>query len=273
MKIHPAYEMLRPGKKFPNVWCPGCGHGIVQGAIIRAVERLGINRDEVAMVSGIGCSSRMPVYVDFNSLHTAHGRALPFATGVKLHNPKLHVIVITGDGDALAIGGNHFIHAARRNMELTVILMNNNIYGMTGGQYSPTTPIGKKASTAPYGCAERDFDACALAVAAGAVFAARGTVYNAVELDKMIEKALTKKGFALVEALSPCPTLYGRLNKEGSAVKMLQTQKANTINLKAAEKLTPQELEGKVVTGVFHDGEAQPYTEVYQQIINKAQGR
>jgi len=160
--------MLRPGKKFPHVWCPGCGHGIVQGAIIRAVQKLGWSRDEMVMVSGIGCSSRMPVYVDFNSLHTAHGRAIAFATGVKLHNPKLHVIVITGDGDALAIGGNHFIHACRRNADLTVILMNNNIYGMTGGQYSPTTPIGKRASTASYGTAERDFDPCALAQAAGA---------------------------------------------------------------------------------------------------------
>ncbi len=273
MKMHPSYEMLRPGKKFPTVWCPGCGHGIVQGAIIRAVQKLGLPRDEMVMVSGIGCSSRMPVYLDFNSLHTAHGRALAFATGVKLHNPKLHVIVITGDGDALAIGGNHFIHAARRNIELTVILMNNNIYGMTGGQYSPTTPIGKFAKTAPYGCAERGFDPCSLAVAAGAVYAARGTAYNAVELEKLIGAALAKKGFALVEAISPCPTLYGRLNKEGGAVKMMQWQKANTVNVKAAEKLPKEQVEGKIITGVFYDGEAMPYTEVYDQIIAKAQGK
>ena len=271
--MHPSFEMLRPGKKFPTVWCPGCGHGIVQGAIIRAVQKLGIPRDEMVMVSGIGCSSRMPVYVDFNSLHTAHGRALAFATGVKLHNPKLHVIVVTGDGDALAIGGNHFIHAARRNVELTVILLNNNIYGMTGGQYSPTTPIGKRASTAPYGTAERDFDPCALAQAAGAVFTARGTGYGVVELEKMIERALSKKGFALVEALSPCPTLYGRLNREGSAVKMIQWQKENTINAKAAEKLPPEKTAGKIITGVFHDEDVPAYTEVYQGIIDKAQGK
>lgn len=271
MRMHPSYEMLRPGKKFPHVWCPGCGHGIVQGAIIRAVQKLGLPRDEMVMVSGIGCSSRMPVYVDFNSLHTAHGRAIAFATGVKLHNPKLHVIVITGDGDALAIGGNHFIHAARRNADLTVILMNNNIYGMTGGQYSPTTPIGKRASTAPYGTAERDFDPCALAQAAGAAFTARGVVYNAVELEKLIETALTRKGFSLVEAISPCPTLYGRLNKEGSAVKMLQWQKANTVNVKAAEKLPPDQLNGKIITGVFHDVETVPYTQIYNQIIQRAQ--
>ncbi len=273
MKIHPSYEMLRPAKKFPTVWCPGCGHGIVQGAIIRAVQSLGLNRDEMAMVSGIGCSSRMPVYVDFNSLHTAHGRAIAFATGVKLHNPKLHVIVITGDGDALAIGGNHFIHAARRNVEMTVILMNNLIYGMTGGQYSPTTPIGKRASTAPYGTAEPDFDPCSLAKAAGAVFVARGTVYQAVELERLIAQALTKKGFALVEAISPCPTLYGRLNREGNAVKMLQWQKENTVNIKAAEKLPPEKVRGKIITGVFHDQERPAYTQIYDQIISRAQGR
>ncbi len=272
MKIHPSYEMLRPAKKFPTVWCPGCGHGIVQGAIIRAVKSLGLVRDEIAMISGIGCSSRMPVYCDFNSLHTAHGRAIAFATGVKLHNPRLHVIVITGDGDALAIGGNHFIHAARRNIEMTVVLMNNMIYGMTGGQYSPTTPIGKRASTAPYGHAEPDFDACSLAKAAGAVFAARGTAFNAVELEKLIAQALAKKGFALVEAVSPCPTLYGRLNREGNAVKMLQWQKENTVNVKAAAKLPPEKVQGKIITGVFHDAEKQGYTEVYNQIIQKAKG-
>jgi 2-oxoglutarate ferredoxin oxidoreductase subunit beta len=272
MKIHPAYEMLRPDKNFPNVWCPGCGHGIVQGAIIRAVQKLGLDRDEMAMVSGIGCSSRMPVYCDFNSLHTAHGRAIAFATGVKLHNPKLHVIVITGDGDALAIGGNHFIHAARRNVEMTGVFMNNMIYGMTGGQYSPTTPIGKRASTAPYGTAERDFDPCSLAKAAGAVFAARGTVYNAAELEKLITQALAKKGFALVEAVSPCPTLYGRLNREGNAVKMMQWQKENTVNVKAAEKLPPEKVRGKIVTGVFHDAETPGYTEIYDRVIAKARG-
>jgi 2-oxoglutarate ferredoxin oxidoreductase subunit beta len=240
MKIHPAYEMLRPGKKFPNVWCPGCGHGIVQGAIIRAVERLGINRDEMAMVSGIGCSSRMPVYVDFNSLHTAHGRAIPFATGVKLHNPKLHVIVITGDGDALAIGGNHFIHAARRNIGITAIIVNNAIYGMTGGQYSPTTPINGRATTAPYGNIEPPLPICDLAMAAGASYVARSTVYHALELDKFISEAIAKDGFSVVEAVSYCHTTYGRLNKLGTAADMLRALKDTSISQSAFRNLSPE---------------------------------
>ena len=148
---HSAYSYLRQTKKFPNVWCSGCGIGIVMGALIRAVDRMGLAKDDVAVVSGIGCTGRMPVYLDFNTMHTTHGRALAFATGLKLAQPKLKVIVVMGDGDALAIGGNHFIHAARRNIDLTAIVVNNSIYGMTGGQYSPTTPLDSRATTAPYG--------------------------------------------------------------------------------------------------------------------------
>ncbi|HQJ16347.1 MAG TPA: thiamine pyrophosphate-dependent enzyme, partial [Candidatus Cloacimonas acidaminovorans] len=145
------HEYLRHDKKFPHVWCAGCSNGIVLGAIIRAVASLNIDRNDIVMVSGIGCSSRMPVYVDFNTLHTLHGRSIAFATGVKMHKPHLKVIVVTGDGDCAAIGGNHLIHAARRNIDLKVIMINNNIYGMTGGQCSPTTPHNAYATTAPYG--------------------------------------------------------------------------------------------------------------------------
>ena len=148
---HTEYMYLRPTKKFPNVWCAGCGIGIVMGALIRAIDRIGLDKDEVALVSGIGCTGRMPVYMDFNTMHTTHGRALAFATGLKIAKPTMKVIAIMGDGDALAIGGNHFIHAARRNIGIAAIVVNNAIYGMTGGQYSPTTPIGSKAATAPYG--------------------------------------------------------------------------------------------------------------------------
>src|SRR5512147_114700 len=184
------HKYLRHDKKFPHVWCPGCGIGTMLGALIRAIDRVGYEKDEVVLISGIGCSGRLPVYVDFNTLHTTHGRALTFATGVKLANPKLQVIVIMGDGDATAIGGNHFIHAARRNLNLTAIILNNNIYGMTGGQYSPTTPYGAKATTALYGNIEHSFSIAELAVTAGASFVARGTVYHATQLDKLIERAI-----------------------------------------------------------------------------------
>src|SRR3990172_6518935 len=174
---HSAYSYLRPTKKFPNVWCSGCGIGIVMSALIRAIDRIGLEKDDVALVSGIGCTGRMPVYLDFNTMHTTHGRALAFATGLKLAKPHMEVIVVMGDGDALAIGGNHFIHASRRNIDLTAIVINNQVYGMTGGQVSPTTPHGAKASTAIYGHLEQPFDIAGLAMAAGAPFVARGTVY------------------------------------------------------------------------------------------------
>ncbi len=181
---HSAYTYLRPTKKFPNVWCSGCGIGIVMSALIRAISRLELEKDDIALVSGIGCTGRMPVYMDFNTIHTTHGRALAFATGLKIAQPKLKVIVIMGDGDALAIGGNHFIHSARRNMDLTAIVVNNSIYGMTGGQYSPTTPLDGKATTAPYGNIEPPMPICELAIAAGASYVARSTVYHAVEMDR-----------------------------------------------------------------------------------------
>lgn len=267
------YAYLRPKKKFPPVWCAGCGIGIVLGAVIRAVERVGWDRDETAMVSGIGCSGRMPVYVDLNTMHTTHGRALAFATGLKLARPDMHVIVVMGDGDALAIGGNHFIHAARRNIGLTAIVINNSIYGMTGGQHSPTTPEQAVATTAPLGNIEPPFSIDALAEAAGASFVARSTVYHARELDQIIEKALRKKGFALVEALSYCHTTFGRLNKLGTAVDMMSRLKEVSIPVERARGLPPEELEGKILRGVFVDRDIPEYTERYQHLIEAAQAR
>ena len=219
------YKYLRHDKKFPHVWCPGCGNGIVLGALIRAIDRSGYGKDDIVLVSGIGCAGRMPVYVDFNTLHTTHGRALTFATGVKLAKPRLQVIVIMGDGDATAIGGNHFIHAARRNLNLTAIIINNNTYGMTGGQYSPTSPYGSLATTALYGNIEHPFSIAELAVTAGAAFVGRSTVFHANILDQLIESGIRKKGFAVIEAISHCHTLYGRRNKLGGPVEMLQWQK------------------------------------------------
>ncbi len=269
---HSAYMYLRPSKKFPNVWCSGCGIGIVMGALIRAIDRMGLSKDEVALISGIGCSGRMPVYLDFNTMHTTHGRALAFATGLKLAQPHLYVIVIMGDGDALAIGGNHFIHAARRNIDLTALVINNSIYGMTGGQYSPTTPIGGRASTAPYGNIEPPFPVCELAITAGATYVARSTVYHAIELDRYIEQAIRKKGFSLVEAVSYCHTGYGRLNKLGTAVDMMRWLKENSVTLAGAEKLPPEERATKIVRGVLCDLDKPEYTALYDQLIERVKG-
>ena len=268
---HSAYRYLRPTKKFPNVWCSGCGIGIVMGALIRAVDAMGLSKDDVAVVSGIGCTGRMPVYLDFNTMHTTHGRALAFATGLKLAQPNLKVIVVMGDGDALAIGGNHFIHAARRNIDLTAIVVNNFIYGMTGGQYSPTTPLDKRATTAPYGNVEPPMPICELGVAAGATFVARSTVYHAVELERYIEQAVRKNGFSLVEAVSYCHTTYGRQNKLGSAVNMMRLLKDNSVTIAAAEKLSPDKRPGKIVRGVFCDIEKPEYSQLYDIIIRRAQ--
>jgi len=268
---HTEYMYLRPTKKFPNVWCAGCGIGIVMGALIRAIDRIGLEKDEVALVSGIGCTGRMPVYMDFNTIHTTHGRALAFATGLKIARPSMKVITIMGDGDALAIGGNHFIHAARRNIGITAIVVNNAIYGMTGGQYSPTTPVGARASTAPYGNIEPPMPICELAKAAGATFVARSTVYHAVELDRYIEQAIRKNGFSLVEAVAYCHTTYGRMNKLGSPVDMMRQLKENSVSRSAAEKLTPEERESKIIRGVLHDIEKPEYTQLYEQLVQHAQ--
>jgi 2-oxoglutarate ferredoxin oxidoreductase subunit beta len=267
---HSAYAYLRHTKKFPNVWCSGCGIGIVMGALIRAVDRMGLEKDDVALVSGIGCTGRMPVYLDFNTMHTTHGRALAFATGLKLAQPRLRVIVIMGDGDAVAIGGNHFIHAARRNIDLTAIVVNNSIYGMTGGQYSPTTPLESRATTAPYGNIEPPFPICELAAAAGASFVARSTVYHAVELDRFIEQAISKAGFSLVEVASYCHTTFGRINRLGSAVDMMRKLKENSVTQAAAEKLLPEERAAKIVRGVFCDVDKPEYIALYEQVIQRA---
>jgi 2-oxoglutarate ferredoxin oxidoreductase subunit beta len=256
-------------EKFPLIWCPGCGDGIVLKAILRAVDRIGLDRNEICMVSGIGCSSRTTGYVDVNTLHTTHGRAITFATGVKMARPELTVIVVTGDGDATAIGGNHFIHAARRNIDISVILFNNWIYGMTGGQASPATPFGDRASTAPFGAVEPNFDISALAAGAGASFVARETVAKPLMLDKMIERAIRKKGFSMVEAMVPCPTTYGRRNKAGDGAAMTQDLKRRAVSAAKAEKLPPEKLEDAIITGVFVDADKPEYTTEYARLVER----
>lgn len=257
---------------FPVIWCAGCGNGIVMQAMIRAIQKLELPQDSVAVVSGIGCSSRIPAYVDFNTVHTAHGRALTFATGLKMARPELNVIVVTGDGDATAIGGNHFIHAARRNLDLTVILVNNLIYGMTGGQASPTTPFGKRSTTTPYGQSEPTFNVSGLAQAAGATFVARTTTYHAKECERMIVKGLKNTGFSLIEIIAACPTSYGRQNREGDPVEMLHWQKEASVPISAARTMSPDELEGKIVTGVFHDEPRPEFGEQYRAMCERLRG-
>jgi 2-oxoglutarate/2-oxoacid ferredoxin oxidoreductase subunit beta len=269
------HKYLRHDKKFPHMWCPGCGNGIMLGALIRAIDRVGYEKDDIVLISGIGCSGRLPVYVDFNTLHTTHGRALTFATGVKLAKPRLKVIVVMGDGDAVAIGGNHFIHAARRNIDLTAIIVNNNTYGMTGGQYSPTTPFGMRTTTSPYTHIEHSFMISELAVTAGAAFVARGTVYHAKMLDTLLEKGLRKQGFAVVEVISHCHTQYGKLNKLGGAVEMLQWQKEHAVMVDKAAEMSPDQLRDKFPIGVLVDRDLPVYTEEYDKIRStaRAQGR
>jgi 2-oxoglutarate ferredoxin oxidoreductase subunit beta len=266
-------DYIRPHKKYPSVWCAGCGNGIVMSAIIRAVDRLGYDRDNVAMVSGIGCSSRMPVYLDFSALHTTHGRALPFATGVKFAKPNMKVIVITGDGDSLAIGGNHFIHACRRNIDITCIQINNYIYGMTGGQGSPTTPSNMFSTTTPYGNVEKHFEPCELAQAAGASFVGRSTVYHAPGMERMIMDALEHRGFSFIEVISNCHTYFGRLNRRGDAVAMLKFFKENSVTKAKAAKMSEEELADKYVVGVLHNDKAKTeFCDEYQKVVDAHKG-
>ncbi|SNR88362.1 2-oxoglutarate ferredoxin oxidoreductase subunit beta [Anaerovirgula multivorans] len=268
--MHTGSELLKNNfrmERLPHIWCPGCGHGILMKAVAQAIDNCNLDKKKVCVISGIGCSSRAPGYMDFNTLHTTHGRALAFATGVKLANPELKVIVITGDGDCTAIGGNHLIHSARRNIDITTIVFNNNIYGMTGGQYSPTTPTAEFGTTAPFGNIEKAFDVCKLAAGAGATYVARGTAYHTTQLIKLIESAIENKGFSLVDAISTCPTYYGRKNKKGSAVDMMKYLKDFAVDAKVAEKLPKEKLDGKFLIGEFKKTTEPEYTEEYMKII------
>ncbi len=272
-ELSDIYNYLRWKKRFPTVWCAGCGIGTVMGSILRGMMDLKIHKDDVAFISGIGCTGRMPVYLDFNTMHTTHGRALAFATGVKMHRPEMKVVVVSGDGDALAIGGNHFIHAARRNIDITFILVNNSIYGMTGGQVAPTTPVDAKAHTTPYGNYEPPFNPVELAVSAGATFVARSTTYAVVQTTNFIKKAINHNGFSLVEIISQCPTQYGRLNKLGNAKSMLLSQKENSISLIKSKKMSEDDLKDKIITGIFCEIERPEYTKAYRDYVKNIQSQ
>lgn len=255
--------------KLPTIFCPGCGLGIGLRAILQSFSDLNIKKEDIIFVSGIGCSSRIPGYVDFDSLHTLHGRAIPFATGVKLSHPEKHVVVITGDGDGLSIGGNHMIHAARRNINIKVYLFNNMIYGMTGGQASPTTPLKKFTTTTPYGKYDEDFDSVELLKSAKAGFIARGTVYHYNMLLKVITKSIIYKGFSFVEILTPCPTYYGRLQGIEDPAEYFIKQKDSVYSLDQEEKIKEEEKKGKLPIGIFKNEERETFEDIYFNIANK----
>ncbi len=262
---------FRPGR-LPHLWCPGCGNGVVLGALLKAIDGEGLEKDEVAIISGIGCSSRASGYVDFNTGNTLHGRALPISTGLKMARPDLHVITLSGDGDCSAIGGNHLIHAARRNIGLTLVVFNNSIYGMTGGQYSPLTPMGKKATTAPYLTIEPSFDILDLAKAAGATFTARATTYHVPILVDVLRKGIRHEGFSIIEVVTGCPTNYGRQNRLGAPALMMDWQREHGVMRAAWEKMDEKAREGKFPIGVLSERtDLKEYTKAYDEIIDRAQ--
>jgi 2-oxoglutarate/2-oxoacid ferredoxin oxidoreductase subunit beta len=258
------------GGVLPHMWCAGCGIGTMMGALVRSFEELGWRKNETVVVTGIGCTGKMDDYLVTNALHTTHGRALAYATGIKAFNPKLHVVVIMGDGDGVTIGGNHFIHAARRNMDLTAIVLNNLNYGMTGGQASATSPGASITSTTGYGNPERDFDICALAEAAGANFVARTTTYHGWDLKDSIKLALTKTGFALVEVMSPCPTQFGRRNEMSDPTAMLLSLRDRAVPLERFAELPPAQREGSFAVGTLVDRSVPGFNERYAAVRQRA---
>ena len=266
---HPMDKYLRPGR-IPHIWCPGCGLGTVLTCYISALENVGIDFDKTAIVSGIGCTGRAAGYIYVDSYHTTHGRPIPFATGLKLANPELIVTVFSGDGDLFAIGGNHFIHAARRNEDMNVICVNNYNYGMTGGQAGPTTPIDARTTTTPYGNFEHPFNLPYVAAASGAVYVARWTSLHVRRLIASMEEALNKNGFCFIEVISPCPTVYGRRNKIGDGLEELKFYRDHSI---IKHGIDPKEVDiglgSDIIVGKFVDIEKPTFLEFYDENMRK----
>lgn len=257
--------------RMPHIWCAGCGIGPATGCLIRAIVRAQLNVDKISVVSGIGCAGRMAGYVKFDSFHTTHGRAIPFATGLKLGNPELTVVVFSGDGDLVAIGGNHLIHAARRNIDMTVICINNFNYGMTGGQMGATTPFCARSTTTPYGNFEYPFNLPYLVAASGATYVARWTVLHVRELEKSIAEALVKPGFSFIEVLSPCPALYGRLNELPRGLDEMRNFQAKSVIRNGADPRDAElSMNGSIVVGKFVDIERPTFWDCYQQMLERA---
>ena len=265
--VHPDDKYLKPGR-IPHIWCPGCGLGIVLAAFIKGMDSMEVNVDNCAVVSGIGCTGRVAGYLDMDTYHTTHGRAIPFATGLKLAKPEMEVVVFSGDGDLFAIGGNHLIHAARRNMDITVICVNNFNYGMTGGQSGPTTHMTAKTVTTPYGNCEYPFNLTHLAYASGAIYVARWTSFHARYLIESIKKCFNKKGFKFIEVLTPCPTGYGRPNRLGTGLDQMKDYRDNS---EIRNNINPMEadaaLKGPIVVGEFVDLEKPTFMDRYREDI------
>jgi 2-oxoglutarate ferredoxin oxidoreductase subunit beta len=266
---HPTEVTLR-NDRLPHIWCPGCGIGVTMGAFIQALKEAKIDRDNLAVVSGIGCSGRVSGYTDADSFHTTHGRAIPFAVGLHVANPKLDVVVFSGDGDLIAIGGNHLVHAARRNADVTVFCVNNFNYGMTGGQYGATTHTGSRTTTSPYGNVENSFNLPQLMAVCGATYVARWTVLDLKRLRESMVEALQHRGFAFVEIISPCPIYYGRFNKLGEAITELKRYR-DTIEVKNFAPLEECNLQvkGKIVVGKFVQREAPTLADLVRDEVQK----
>lgn len=259
--------------RIPHIWCPGCGIGTTVNCFCRALGDSGLDLDQVAIVSGIGCTGRTAGYLNLDSFHTTHGRAIPFATGLKLANPRLKVVVYSGDGDLSAIGGNHLMHAARRNMDIMVVCVNNFTYGMTGGQVAPTTPVGPTQTTMPFGNFENPFNLPFLADACGAVYVARWTVFHARQLAKAMREGLQKKGFVFIEALAPCPTLYSRRNRLGDGVDQVKYYKErSSIRNGADTKEVGLTFQGDIVVGKFVDRERPTWMDAMNTHYNQVLG-
>ena len=256
--------------RLPHIWCPGCGLGTALTCFIAALQKSGLDLDKVAVVSGIGCTGRVAGYVKLDSFHTTHGRAIPFATGLKLAHPELNVIVFSGDGDLIAIGGNHLIHAARRNIDLTVICVNNFNYGMTGGQVGPTTPLEARTTTSPYGNFEHPFNLPYLAAASGAVYVARWTTLHVRRLEKAIGEALAKRGFSFVEIISPCPIGYGRRNQQRDGLQTMRYYHDQSVIRHGADPREADiDLGGEIVVGKFVDIEKLTFRDLCTQMLGE----
>ncbi|MDA3907890.1 2-oxoglutarate ferredoxin oxidoreductase subunit beta [Sulfurimonas sp. CS5] len=267
------YDKYLRLEKMPTLWCWGCGDGVILKAFVRAIEKMGVNQDDVCVVSGIGCSGRFSSYVDFNTVHTTHGRTIAYATGIKLAKPDKMVICVAGDGDALAIGGNHTIHGCRRNIDMTMIIINNFIYGLTNSQTSPTTPKGMWTVSQKAGNIDPTFDTCDLAIAAGASFVARESMLDPKKLEKMLIKAMEHKGFSMAEVLSNCHINLGRKNKMVSAMENLEWIDSITAPKKKYDAMTPEEQLNILPTGILkQDLEADEYCDMYAEIQKVHQG-
>ncbi|MGE4294415.1 MAG: 2-oxoglutarate ferredoxin oxidoreductase subunit beta [Campylobacterales bacterium] len=266
-------EYLRVDK-MPTLWCWGCGDGVILKALVRAIEKVGWNMDDVCVVSGIGCSGRFSSYINCNTVHTTHGRTVAVATGIKLANPDKHVIVVAGDGDALAIGGNHTIHGCRRNIDLNMIMINNFIYGLTNSQTSPTTPQNMWTVTAQYGNIDPTFDGAELAIASGATFVARESVVDPKKIEKVFVEGLQHDGFSFFDIFSNCHVNLGRKNKMGEAIENIEWIDSITLPKKKFDELSDAEKKGKFPTGVLHhDTSKLEYCKAYDKVIEAAQNK